>query len=61
MLKHQLIHPKISEVLARAGHHAKVLIADGNYPAGGLKVTIQLATAKQTVDFGPIVVLDRGK
>lgn len=36
-------------------------IADGNYPAGALKVTIQLATAKQTVDFGPIVVLDRGK
>jgi endoglucanase len=35
--------------------------ADGNYPAGALKVTIQLATAKQTVDFGPIVVLDRGK
>ena len=32
MLKHQLIHPKINEVLARAGHHAKILIADGNYP-----------------------------
>ena len=33
MLKHQLIHPKINEVLARAGHHAKILIADGHYPA----------------------------
>jgi len=33
MLKHQLIHPEISRVLARAGHHAIVLIADGNYPA----------------------------
>ena len=33
MLKHTLIHPKINEVLARAGHHSKVLIADGNYPA----------------------------
>lgn len=33
MLRHQLIHPKINEVLGRAGHHAKVLIADGNYPA----------------------------
>ena len=33
MLKHQLIHPKINEVLARAGHHSKILIADGNYPA----------------------------
>jgi hypothetical protein len=28
------------------------------YARGELKVTIQLATAKQTVDFGPIVVLD---
>jgi len=33
MLKHRLIHPRINEVLGRAGHHAKVLIADGNYPA----------------------------
>uniref|UniRef100_A0A7C4LL87 Transporter n=1 Tax=Schlesneria paludicola TaxID=360056 RepID=A0A7C4LL87_9PLAN len=33
MLKHQLLHPEISAVLARAGHHAKVLIADGNYPS----------------------------
>jgi L-fucose mutarotase len=33
MLKHQLIHPKINEVLGRAGHHSAILIADGNYPA----------------------------
>lgn len=33
MLKHRLIHPEINAILARAGHHAKVLIADGNYPA----------------------------
>lgn len=33
MLKHRLLHPEISAILARAGHHAKVLIADGNYPA----------------------------
>ena len=33
MLNHGLVHPKILEVLGRAGHHAKVLIADGNYPA----------------------------
>ncbi len=33
MLKHELIHPEINAVLGRAGHHAKVLIADGNYPA----------------------------
>jgi L-fucose mutarotase len=37
MLKHQLLHPKINEVLGRAGHHAKVLIADGNYPASTAK------------------------
>jgi L-fucose mutarotase len=33
MLKHTLIHPKINEILGRAGHHGRVLIADGNYPA----------------------------
>lgn len=33
MLTSQLIHPKILEVIARAGHHSKILIADGNYPA----------------------------
>ena len=33
MLLHQLIHPKINEIVGRAGHHGKILIADGNYPA----------------------------
>ena len=37
MLKHRLIHPKINEVIGRAGHHAKILIADGNYPASSKK------------------------
>jgi L-fucose mutarotase len=37
MLKHQLLHPKITEVLAHAGHHARILIADGNYPASSKK------------------------
>lgn len=37
MLKHELIHPKINEVLGRAGHHARILIADGNYPASTKK------------------------
>ena len=37
MLKHQLIHGKINEVLGRAGHHATILIADGNYPASTKK------------------------
>ena len=33
MLKHQLIHPQINAILGAAGHHGKILIADGNYPA----------------------------
>lgn len=37
MLLSRLIHPEISAVLARAGHHAKILIADGNYPASTKK------------------------
>jgi L-fucose mutarotase len=37
MLKHQLIHPQINEILGRAGHHARILIADGNYPASTKK------------------------
>lgn len=37
MLKHQLIHPQMNAVLGRAGHHARVLIADGNYPASTKK------------------------
>ena len=34
--------------------------ADRDYPAGSLKASIHLATAKQTVDLGPVVVLDLG-
>jgi L-fucose mutarotase len=37
VLKHQLIHPQINAVLGRAGHHGKILIADGNYPASSKK------------------------
>lgn len=37
MLKHRLIHPEINAILGRAGHHAKILIADGNYPASTKK------------------------
>jgi len=33
MLKQTLIHPQINQLIARAGHHSKILIADGNYPA----------------------------
>jgi L-fucose mutarotase len=37
VLKHQLIHPKINEIIGRAGHHSLILIADGNYPASTKK------------------------
>ncbi|ADB15623.1 RbsD or FucU transport [Pirellula staleyi DSM 6068] len=37
MLRSTLIHPEISRVLAAAGHHAKILIADGHYPASSKK------------------------
>ena len=33
MLLHQLIHPTLNAALGGAGHHSKILIADGNYPA----------------------------
>lgn len=33
MLRHTLIHPQINAILGGAGHHSRVLIADGNYPA----------------------------
>jgi L-fucose mutarotase len=37
MLKHSLVHPEILSALAAAGHHSKILIADGNYPASSKK------------------------
>jgi len=37
MLKYLLIHRQINEVIGRAGHHGKILIADGNYPASSKK------------------------
>ncbi len=33
MLTTPLLHPAILGACARAGHHSKILIADGNYPA----------------------------
>jgi len=35
--------------------------ADKDYAAGDLNVSLQLATAKQTLDIGPIFVLDLGQ
>ncbi|MBU3012635.1 RbsD/FucU family protein [Polaribacter vadi] len=36
MLKTSVIHPTIMEVLARSGHFAQVVIADGNLPVGAM-------------------------
>ena len=36
MLKTAVIHPTIMEVLARSGHFAQVVIADGNLPVGAM-------------------------
>lgn len=55
MLKHRLLHPEITAILARAGHHAKVLIADGNYPASTMRgpnaelISLNLAPGVVTV------------
>jgi len=55
MLKTQLLHPDILRITARAGHHSKILIADGNYPAATKKgpnaelVCLQLTPGVPTV------------
>jgi L-fucose mutarotase len=55
MLKTALLHPEILRVCARAGHHSKILIADGNYPAATKKgaaaelVCLQLTPGIPTV------------
>jgi len=36
MLKTAVIHPTILEALARSGHFAQVVIADGNLPVGAM-------------------------
>ena len=55
MLNTGLIHPEILGILARAGHHAKILIADANYPAATKKgpnaeiIYLNLAPGQLTV------------
>ncbi|MFZ4731169.1 MAG: RbsD/FucU family protein [Pirellulales bacterium] len=55
MLDIPLLHPDILRILARAGHHSKVLIADGNYPAENKRgpraelVSLQLSPGIPTV------------
>src|SRR5688572_31945878 len=55
MLNTTLLHPEILHALAQAGHHATVLIADGNYPASTKRgrnsrlVSLQLSPGIPTV------------
>lgn len=55
MLKIPLLHPEILRVCARAGHHSKILIADGNYPVATKRgpqselVSLQLSPGIPTV------------
>jgi L-fucose mutarotase len=55
MLETSLLHPDILRVLAQSGHHSKVLIADGNYPAANKRgpraelVSLQLMPGVPTV------------
>src|SRR5882757_2805097 len=55
MLHTTLLHPDILRITARCGHHAKILIADGNYPASTKKgpnaevVCLQLTPGVPTV------------
>jgi L-fucose mutarotase len=55
MLKITLLHPDLLRLCAQAGHHAKILIADGNYPGATKKgpnaqlVSLQLMPGVPTV------------
>jgi L-fucose mutarotase len=55
MLKTTLLHPEILRICARAGHHSRILIADGNYPAASKRgpqselVCLQLSPGVPTV------------
>lgn len=55
MLKTSLLHPEILATIAQCGHHSKILIADGNYPASAKRgpnaklVSLQLTPGIPTV------------
>ena len=59
MLKYELTHPEILAALARAGHGAKVLIADGDYPAsttsGRNAIQVQLKLSAGTVTCSQVL------
>ena len=64
MLNTPLLHPDILRILAQAGHHSKVLIADGNYPASNKRghraelISLQLSPGVPTVALQPILKWD---
>jgi len=53
MLRTKLLQPQILEALGRAGHGAKVLIADGNYP---FSTTLGPNAALVSLNLSPGVV-----
>ncbi|MHB1354392.1 MAG: RbsD/FucU family protein [Anaerolineae bacterium] len=55
MLKSQLTHPQIAHALACAGHGARVLIADGNYPfSTGANPAAEHVYLNLTRGFAPV-------
>ncbi|HLH52479.1 MAG TPA: RbsD/FucU family protein [Verrucomicrobiae bacterium] len=56
MLKTDLLHPDILRVCARSGHHSKILIADGNYPASTKRGPQSELVCLQLVPGVPTVV-----
>lgn len=57
MLKGDLIHPELLRALAAAGHGAKVLLADGNYPVT-TKAPLQAARIYLNLAPGLLSVTD---
>jgi L-fucose mutarotase len=53
MLKGRLLHPELLRALGQAGHGAKVLLADGNYP---LSIKSPAAAARVYLNLAPGVV-----
>ena len=57
MLKGRLLHPELLRALGAAGHGAKVLLADGNYPVG-TKAPVGAARVYLNLAPGIVTVTD---
>lgn len=53
MLRYRLIHPELLAALGAAGHGARVLIADGNYP---VSTAVSSRAARVLLNLAPGVV-----